>query len=165
MPTNMMSVAAVARALLMTAALLLSLPVFAVETHLSEKKTVTNPVGAEQLANVTLGLLAVLALIFALAWLYRRYGNYTPFNRADIQVLGGVSLGSREKAVLLEVEGTRLLVGVATGHISTLHVFHSQDTTDLQTVADHSEDFAEKLHNEMTEGAQSVTKAEAGHVA
>jgi flagellar protein FliO/FliZ len=154
MPANMMSVAAVARALLMTAALLLSLPVFAVETHLSEKKTVTNPVGAEQLANVTLGLLAVLALIFALAWLYRRYGNYTPFNRADIQVLGGVSLGSREKAVLLEVEGTRLLVGVATGHIST-----------LQTVADHSEGFAEKLHNEMTEGAQSVTKAEAGHVA
>ena len=148
-----------------TAVLLLSLPAFAADPQLSEKKTVANPVGAEQLANVTLGLLAVLALIFALAWLYRRYGNYTPFNRANIQVLGGVSLGSREKAVLLEVEGTRLLVGVATGHVSTLHVFESSDQVDLQSVAGDSEGFAKTLHNEMAEGNQSDTKVEAGHVA
>lgn len=150
--------------LLMPAALLLSLPAYAADAQLSDKRTPANPVGAEQLANVTLGLLAVLALIFALAWLYRRYGNYTPFNRADIQVLGGVSLGSREKAVLLEVDGTRLLVGVAPGHVSTLHVFRSADVTELESIADNTEDFAEKLHNEMAEGNQPVTRTEANHV-
>ena len=87
-----------------------------------------NPVGANELASVTLGLLLVLALVFALAWLYRRYGNVAMFNRSDIQILGGVSLGSREKAVLLEVDGTRLLVGVAAGQVNTLHVFDQPET-------------------------------------
>jgi len=39
-----------------------------------------------------------------------------------VQVLGGVSLGTRERAVLLSVDGTRLLVGVAPGQVRTLHV-------------------------------------------
>lgn len=81
------------------------------------------PVGAGELANITLGLMAVLALIFALAWLYRRYGNLPAFNRSNIQLIGGVSLGTREKAVLLEVEGTRVLVGVTSNQITPLHVF------------------------------------------
>jgi len=40
--------------------------------------------------------------------------------RGQVQVLGGVSLGAREKAVLLAVDGRRLLVGVAPGRVQTL---------------------------------------------
>ena len=88
------------------------------------------PVGAAELANITLALFFVLALIFVLAWLFRRYGNITSLNRSNIQVLGGVSLGHRERAVLLEVEGERILVGVAQGHVSKLHVLDKADTTE-----------------------------------
>ncbi len=100
-----------------------------------------NPVGANQLAGVTLGLLLVLALIFGLAWLFRRYGNFATLNRSNIQVLGGVSLGPREKAILLEVEGERLLVGVASGHVSKLHVF-SRNSVAVEENADTDSDVA-----------------------
>ena len=52
-------------------------------------------------------------------------------------VLGGVSLGSREKAVLLTVDGRRLLVGVAPGRVQTLLVLN--DGTAREN------DFAEQL--------------------
>jgi len=108
-----------------------------------------NPVGAEELASVTLGLLMILALIFALAWLYRRYGNFVSLNRSDIQILGGVSLGSREKAVLLEVEGTRLLVGVAAGQVNTLHVFDSNKAGNFsKTLQQASEDMTASVKDD-----------------
>ncbi|NNJ92745.1 MAG: flagellar biosynthetic protein FliO [Gammaproteobacteria bacterium] len=115
------------------------------------------PVGAGQLANITLGLVLVLALIFALAWLFRRYGNVASFNRSNIHVVGGVSLGSRERAVLLDVEGEQILVGVTPNQITRLHVLKSRhvsasDTTDSEDQliqADNIEDFASKLQAEQ----------------
>lgn len=116
--------------------LLLSPPLLAADQKAQATTPLAvNPIGANQLASVTLGLLLVLALIFGLAWLFRRYGNLATLNRSNIQVLGGVSLGPREKAILLEVEGERLLVGVASGHVSKLHVF-SGSSSDLKENAD-----------------------------
>ena len=89
------------------------------------------PVGAAELANITLALFFVLALIFVLAWLFRRYGNIATLNKSNIQVLGGVSLGHRERAVLLEVEGERILVGVAQGNVSKLHVLEKKDSSEI----------------------------------
>lgn len=74
------------------------------------------------LGQTAIGLLVVLALIGALAWALRRFGRLPMGGRGAVQVLGGVSLGNRERAVLLSVEGTRLLVGVAPGQVRTLHV-------------------------------------------
>ncbi len=114
------------------------------------------PVGAGDLANVTLGLIVVLGLIFALAWLYRRYGNVASFNRSNIQILGGVSLGARERAVLLEVEGEQILVGVTPNQITRLHVLKTPSsapdaTEDKASViqADNIENFASKLKQEQ----------------
>ena len=118
-----------------------------------------NTVGANELANVTLGLLVVLALIFGIAWLFRRYGNLNTFNRSSIQILGGVSLGPREKAVLLEVEGERLLVGVASGQVTKLHSFPAgQVDVDIQNDAGTSIEqsqkgaFAETLQQQKDKG-------------
>ncbi len=74
------------------------------------------------LGNTAIGLLVVLGLIAALAWGLRRFGRVPMGGRGAVQVLGGVSLGNRERAVLLSVDGTRLLVGVAPGQVRTLHV-------------------------------------------
>lgn len=93
--------------------------------------TVSGAPGANDLAGVAMGLLLVLGLIFALAWLFRRYGNLPSFNRSNIQVLGGVSLGGREKAVLLEVEGQRLLVGVAAGQVTNLMQLPPRSEADI----------------------------------
>ncbi len=73
--------------------------------------------------NMVMGLIVVVALILGLAWVLKKYGKLPGNNLVDMKVLGGISLGTREKALLIEVESTRLLVGVTQGHIQTLHVF------------------------------------------
>jgi flagellar protein FliO/FliZ len=115
------------------------------------------PVGAAELANITLALFFVLALLFLLAWLFRRYGNIASLNRSNIQVLGGVSLGHRERAVLLEVEGERILVGVAQGHVSKLHVLEKKDDIDdeylqPEIVSNDTKSFADKLKQVINPG-------------
>ncbi|MBT8429393.1 MAG: flagellar biosynthetic protein FliO, partial [Gammaproteobacteria bacterium] len=57
-------------------------------------------------------------------------------------IQGGVSLGAREKAVLLSVEGRRLLVGIAPGRVQTLLVL--DDEPGQQT------DFADQLEAAST---------------
>ncbi len=69
-----------------------------------------------------MGLVVVIALILGLAWVLRKYGRLPTNNQVDMKVLGGLSLGTRERAVLIEVEGRRLLLGVAPGRVDTLHV-------------------------------------------
>jgi flagellar protein FliO/FliZ len=64
----------------------------------------------------------VLAAIFALAWLVRRARGIGNRAGAALDVLADVRLGPKERAVLLQVGATQLLVGVAPGRVNTLHV-------------------------------------------
>ncbi len=72
--------------------------------------------------NMAMGLVVVIALILGLAWILKKYGRLPGNNLVDMKVLGGLSLGTREKAILIEVENTKLLIGVTPGHIQTLYV-------------------------------------------
>jgi flagellar protein FliO/FliZ len=80
------------------------------------------PVGAGGLAAVTLALLAVLAAIFAVAWLARRVRGMGNRLGNAIDVLAEVPLSPKERAVLLRVGTEQILIGVAPGHVSALHV-------------------------------------------
>ena len=81
-----------------------------------------DPLAVGNLVQLTLGLLAVLLLLGGLAWLLRRSGRFTSGVHGALQILGGVSMGTRERIVLLQVGRQQLLVGVAPGRIQTLHV-------------------------------------------
>lgn len=98
-------------------------------------QTAADPVGRSSsmdafsfsnILNMFMGLAIVVALILGLAWILRKYGRLPGNNLVDMKVIGGLSLGTREKAVLIEVENTRLLIGVTPGHIQTLHVLGTQ---------------------------------------
>ncbi len=78
-------------------------------------------VPGDGLLRLALGLLAVLAAIGASAWLFRRLGRW-PAAAGALRVLGGLSLGARERVVLVQVGETQLLLGVAPGRVQTLHV-------------------------------------------
>ena len=88
----------------------------------SQKFTAQDPISMGGVTNMILGLLVVIALILGLAWLMRKYGRLPMSNQVDMKVLGGLSLGTREKALLVQVEGRRLLLGVSPGRVTTLHV-------------------------------------------
>jgi flagellar protein FliO/FliZ len=81
----------------------------------------TGPLGAESLLQTTGGLLLILILILGGAWLFKRFGHMPMGGKGVVKILGGVSVGAREKVVLIEVENVRLLLGVAPGHVRTLH--------------------------------------------
>lgn len=75
-----------------------------------------------QVLEAVAGLVLVLALIVALGWAVRRFAHLPGTGKGLIRVLGGVALGSRERAVIVAVGGTRLLLGVAPGQVRMLHV-------------------------------------------
>ncbi len=77
--------------------------------------------GMGGLAEVTLALGVVLAAIFALAWLARRL-RIVAGRAGPLAVLAEVRLGPKERAVLVKVGATQLLVGVGQGQVATLHV-------------------------------------------
>jgi flagellar protein FliO/FliZ len=71
--------------------------------------------------QVVLGLAAVLAMVAGSAWLLRRLGMRAGTAGGRLRLLGGVALGPRERALLLEVRETWLVVGVAPGQVRTLY--------------------------------------------
>ena len=82
------------------------------------------------LAQVTLSLLLVLAAVFASAWVVRRMRNFGRPGAGAIHVVADVALGTKERAVLIQVGAQQLLVGVAPGRVNTLHVLAEPVRTD-----------------------------------
>jgi len=80
------------------------------------------PSGVGSLGEVTLALALVLAAIFGAAWLLRRVRAFGKPNGTALDILADLPLGPKERAVLLRVGATQLLIGVAPGRVSTLHV-------------------------------------------
>ncbi len=72
--------------------------------------------------RVTLAMFLVLGALLAAAWFTRRMRGVSGAGQSGLRVLAQVSLGARERAVLLRVGAQQILVGVAPGNVRTLHV-------------------------------------------
>jgi len=80
---------------------------------------------AGSIGQVTVALLLVLAVVFALAFALKKMRSAGGGGVNGIEVLAQASLGAKERAVLIRVEGSRLLLGVASGQVSLLQVLPS----------------------------------------
>lgn len=69
---------------------------------------------------MVLGLAAVLAVMALVSWGVKRMLPNAVAQNSTIKVVGGVSVGSRERVVVLEVAGRWLVVGVAQGQVSAI---------------------------------------------
>ncbi|HEY6123002.1 MAG TPA: flagellar biosynthetic protein FliO, partial [Steroidobacteraceae bacterium] len=83
----------------------------------------TAPSSGGGLVEVTLALLAIVALIAGLAWLMKRMRGFGIAGHDRIQVLSERALGPKERCVLVRVGATDMLIGVAAGNVRTLHIF------------------------------------------
>lgn len=111
------------------------------------KRLIESPISSANLIETGFGLIVVLAVMLGIAWLFKRYAQVPGIGKGRVQVLGGVSLGAREKAVLLSVEGKRVLVGVAPGRVQALIALDDIDPAQpafAQQLANASRDGAEK---------------------
>lgn len=122
-------------------------------------KKVPQIIDQSSIIDTAVGLVIVLLMIIGLAWLAKRYMQLPNMSKGQIQILGGVSLGAREKAVLISVEGERILLGVSPGRVQTLHVLSREAglvTGEVNQEGDEEtpeESFAEQL-SEQLEGEQ-----------
>lgn len=78
-------------------------------------------VSSGSIVQIIFSLLLVLAAIVLVAWLLRRMNLAQQGSGHLLKVLGGISVGQRERVVLVEIKDTWLVVGVGPGQIRTLH--------------------------------------------
>lgn len=73
-------------------------------------------------------LILVLGLFFSCIWILRKVGavNTLP-NESKLHIVSGISLGMREKVVLLQVGKKQLLLSVTPGRIETLTVLEGDE--------------------------------------
>ncbi len=68
------------------------------------------------------GLAVVIAAVLVLAWLVRRVGRINARVGGALRLVGGLSVGTRERVLLVQAGDTQILIGVAPGRVQTLHV-------------------------------------------
>lgn len=78
-------------------------------------------ISSGNIVQIIFSLLLVLAAIVLVAWLLKRMHVTQQGSGNLLRVLGSVSLGQRERAVLVEINNTWLVIGVAPGQVRTLH--------------------------------------------
>jgi len=70
--------------------------------------------------QATLSMLVVVAVILLVAWIMKRVVQPRIVGGAPLRVLGAVSVGARERVVVVEAGDTWLVLGVAPGRVSAL---------------------------------------------
>ncbi|MCQ8104998.1 flagellar biosynthetic protein FliO [Methylomonas sp. SURF-2] len=97
-----------------------------------------------------LALLLVLGLFGTLIWLLRKSGSLSFAGRSQLSVISGLSVGVREKLVLVKVGDKQLLLGVTPGRIDKLlelegdaRLFQDQETPQVNGL------FAQKLQQAL----------------
>lgn len=103
----------VMRALVFLLLLPLAAPAAAAET--------IDPLAPSYLVKLVISLLLVLILMFALVWAVKRFGRLDArAGNYPMQVLTQMSIGPRERILLVAVGDRQMLVGVSQGAIESL---------------------------------------------
>ncbi len=82
------------------------------------------------IAQVTLALAFVIGLILLSAWLVRRLSLLPMSNAQTLRVVSGVMVGSKERVVVVEVEGRWLVLGVTASAVNLLHTLDAPEQTE-----------------------------------
>lgn len=78
-------------------------------------------IGMAALGKTAAALALVVAIIFLCSFLLKRWTRQGSHQNVNLNVVGSKPVGNRERVVIVDVEGTWLVLGVGNGHISKLH--------------------------------------------
>ncbi len=71
--------------------------------------------------KLTGGLILIVALILVLAWLMKKFNLNQQSHSGLIKIIAGLSIGTRDRIVLLQIGEEQILVGLTPGRIEKLH--------------------------------------------
>lgn len=120
----------------------------------ADNKSTVNTVGYEHIINWSLGLVIVLGLFFGCVWLMRKLGRLPHNGKQNMQVITALSLGMREKLVLVQVGKKQLILGVSPGKIDNLLLLEGDDQLFQESSEHQREDgFSDQLKQIMKRSA------------
>jgi flagellar protein FliO/FliZ len=79
-----------------------------------------SPLSVGSLTQLTLSLLAIVVLIFAIGWVLKRFKLGAPQGSLDAAVLEELKVGPRERIVLVRIGASQVLVGIGAGGLVPL---------------------------------------------
>ena len=77
--------------------------------------------------QVVFGLVVVLGLLMGVAWWLKRFGPVSRAGGSAAKIVGGVSVGARERVMVVEVGDQWIVIGVAPGSVNALSTMPRQE--------------------------------------
>lgn len=131
--------------------LVFSSALFAAEGEAVVGSTAIQP--SEYFGEIMVSLVLVLLVIFLSAWVLRRYSRFPGVADGHLRVIGAISVGQREKILLLQVGKEQLLVGVTSSKISRLHQL--EDLVEVKDNAPIASQFSQRLQEALKSKEQT----------
>lgn len=85
-----------------------------------------NVISHSELIRVITGLLLVLGIIVLLSWLLKKLHGVNLATAKGFESIGSMTLGPKEKMMLVKVGGRYMLVGVGSGSVNLLYDYGKQ---------------------------------------
>jgi flagellar protein FliO/FliZ len=90
---------------------------------------------AGELVRVILSLAGIIAMIFVAGWVTRRLQRRPGAAGRRIRCVESFAVGARERLLLLDADGKRLLIGTGPGGMRTLHVYDGEAPREIAPAA------------------------------
>ena len=126
-----------------------------------------DPMSGDYLVQLVLGLMVVILFIFVFAWFAKKMNRFQSGTSDSLKIIGGISMGSRERVVLLQVGEQQILLGVSPGRINALHLLdqpiesastHATGRATGHVTGQMAKGFSDKLKSMMHEANNSSAK-------
>jgi flagellar protein FliO/FliZ len=88
----------------------------------------TDLTGLAAFGKVALALGVIIVIIFLCTWLLRRIGPTRAIGGRHLKIVATKAVGTKERVVVVDAEGVRLVLGVTSGGISKLYETEAVDT-------------------------------------
>ena len=95
--------------------------------------------------HMLVSLFGIIALIAVFFFVVKKFKLASYAGSKQIKILNAVSIGPKEKMLLVEVNKTVLLIGATTNHIETLYVFNSELEAEQAALPATQKTFAEQV--------------------
>jgi flagellar protein FliO/FliZ len=95
------------------------------------------------------GLLLVLAIIGSITWLLKRFSLIPTAAAGVVKVVAATGVGQRERVIVVEIDNTWLVLGVAPGRVSKLHTMNKPLTDTATPDTPPVETFATQLNQSI----------------
>ncbi len=95
------------------------------------KKAEDNSTFSEMLLEMILGLILVIAVMSAMAFIYRRTALFNQAHHQGLKIVTVLSVGPKQKIVLVKMLSSHFLIGVTDHNVNLLKEFTAEDESEL----------------------------------